>query len=262
MGVLRGRICCCNPRQYEDHRDSRRCMRTAIERGVCRIWAIPWVCYRPGTSAFTKGQAGMPPTECGPLRRTEATASAAVVGVNTVEFLEHPDGAIENGPRLRADVRAAVEAHAPDTVLITNHHGTWPSGDPNSQDHQSVGTAVIDALTPEAVADQRVKRVLVAGSPTPTHVLDVTSTVDVASDSLACHRAYLTALGHHPMAAPGYLPRGARSYGSVAPRKRSSHSVRSDRSMTRAYDARAAAQHRPSTSSCRTVGTREGSHDS
>ncbi len=156
-------------------------------------------------SSGEAGIAGMPPTECGPLRRTEATASAAVVGVNTVEFLEHPDGAIENGPRLRADVRAAVEAHAPDTVLITNHHGTWPSGDPNSQDHQSVGTAVIDALTPEAVADQRVKRVLVAGSPTPTHVLDVTSTVDVASDSLACHRAYLTALGHHPMAAPGYL---------------------------------------------------------
>ena len=43
----------------------------------------------------TSGEAGidgLPPRECGPLREEEERRSAAVVGVDDVEFLGHPDG--------------------------------------------------------------------------------------------------------------------------------------------------------------------------
>ena len=43
------------------------------------------------------GIAGLPPAECGPLREEEERRSAAVVGVDEVEFLGHPDGRLQEG---------------------------------------------------------------------------------------------------------------------------------------------------------------------
>src|SRR5690606_23695924 len=48
----------------------------------------------------SRGEAGidtLPPEECAPVREREQRASAAVVGVRTVEFLDHRDGVIEYG---------------------------------------------------------------------------------------------------------------------------------------------------------------------
>ena len=55
----------------------------------------------------TSGEAGIDgiaPAECGPLREDEQRASAAVVGVTSVEFLGHRDGVIEPGLPLRRDI--------------------------------------------------------------------------------------------------------------------------------------------------------------
>jgi LmbE family N-acetylglucosaminyl deacetylase len=63
----------------------------------------------------TRGEAGIdsiPPEECGPLRVAEQQASAKVVGVDVVEFLEHPDGVIVYGPELRRDIAAAIRRHS------------------------------------------------------------------------------------------------------------------------------------------------------
>ena len=43
----------------------------------------------------TRGEAGIDtiaPAECGPLREVEQRAAARIVGVDVVEFLDHPDG--------------------------------------------------------------------------------------------------------------------------------------------------------------------------
>src|SRR5882757_7066181 len=51
----------------------------------------------------TSGEAGIDsvaPEQAGPLREEEQRASAAIVGVHSVEFLGHPDGMIEYGLRL------------------------------------------------------------------------------------------------------------------------------------------------------------------
>ncbi len=96
----------------------------------------------------THGEAGvdnMAPDEAGQLREAEQRASAALVGVDTVEFLDHPDGLIEYGIPLRRDIAAAIRRHRPDVVITGNHHETFPGGFLNMADHRVVGQAVIDA---------------------------------------------------------------------------------------------------------------------
>ncbi len=166
----------------------------------------------------TRGEAGIdgvPPPECGPLRAAEQVASAAVVGVGDVEFLDHPDGVVVHDLALRRDLTAAIRRHRPDTLVTLNHHATWGTASArNSADHRAVGAALLDAVMDAGnrwifpgVGGERhaAKRVLVAGSPHVTHGIDVTGHVDAAVASLAEHRAYLDGLGDHPMADPQVL---------------------------------------------------------
>ena len=53
-----------------------------------------------------------------PVREREQRASAAVVGVPSVEFLDHPDGTVESGLALREDLALAIRRHWPDTLLL------------------------------------------------------------------------------------------------------------------------------------------------
>lgn len=163
----------------------------------------------------TRGEAGidaMAPSEAARVREQEQYASAAVVGVDVVEFLDYPDGTIEYGLPLRRDLAEAVRRHRPDTVLLFNHRESWGPGARNSADHRAVGTAALDAV---ADAGNRwifpgsqphsVGTVLVAGSPDATHALDVSEGVDRAIESLSKHEAYLKGLGDHPMSDPQFL---------------------------------------------------------
>ena len=166
----------------------------------------------------TRGEAGidgMAPQECGPLRAAEQRRSAAVVGVEAVEFLDHTDGVLVHGIELRRDFAAAIRRHRPDTVVTLNHRETWgPPGALNSADHRAVGAAVLDAVAdagnrwvfPGIGGDaHKAARVLVAGSPAARHAIDVSDTVDLAVASLAEHTTYLEGLGDHPMADPEWL---------------------------------------------------------
>src|SRR4051812_36686633 len=76
----------------------------------------------------TRGEAsiaGLPPSEAGPLREAEQRASAAVVGVGEVEFLDQRDGVLENGPGLRRDLAGAIRRHRPDLVVTGYFGATW-----------------------------------------------------------------------------------------------------------------------------------------
>ncbi|HXV93893.1 MAG TPA: PIG-L deacetylase family protein [Pseudonocardia sp.] len=171
----------------------------------------------------TRGEAGidsLPPAECGPLREAEQRAAAAVVGVEQVEFLDHPDGLVEYGVPLRRDIAAAIRRHRPELVLTGNHRESFPGGGLNMADHRAVGAATIDAvrdaanrwLFPELGEPWAgVRWVAVAASPRATHAVDVTAHFDAAVASLRAHEAYLAALGG-PMAEPeGFLRRFAEA---------------------------------------------------
>ena len=97
----------------------------------------------------SRGEAGineMHPSDVGPLRSQEEIDAARVVGVDTVEFLDHPDGVIEYGIPLRRDMSRAIRRHRPDVILTLSHHLQFPSGHLNMADHRNVGIAVFDAL--------------------------------------------------------------------------------------------------------------------
>lgn len=158
----------------------------------------------------TRGEAGidsLPPEECAPLREREQRASAAVVGVTTVEFLDHRDGVIEYGIPLRRDIAAAIRRYRPELVITLNHRDTWGGVAWNSPDHRAVGRAALDAaadagnrwIFPELTGAglppwDGVRWVAVAGSVTPTHAVDATPGLERSVESLLAHRTYIEGL--------------------------------------------------------------------
>ena len=158
----------------------------------------------------TRGEAGidsLEPSVCGPLREQEQRASAAVVGVSTVEFLDHRDGVVEYGVALRRDIAAAIRRHRPELVITLNHRDTWGGVAWNTPDHVAVGRATLDAaadagnrwIFPELTERglepwTGVRGVAVAGSAQPTHAVDATAGLERAVRSLLQHRTYIEAL--------------------------------------------------------------------
>ncbi|WP_371655947.1 MULTISPECIES: PIG-L deacetylase family protein [unclassified Streptomyces] len=158
----------------------------------------------------SRGEAGIDgiePAKCGPLREQEQRASAAVVGVSAVEFLDHQDGVIEYGTGLRRDIAAAIRRHRPELVITLNHRDTWGGVIWNTPDHRAVGRATLDAagdagnrwIFPELTEQglqpwNGVRWVAVAGSDSPTHAVDATAGLERSVDSLMEHRSYIEGL--------------------------------------------------------------------
>lgn len=156
----------------------------------------------------TRGEAGidtLDPEKAAPLRAREQRAGAAAVGVSSVEFLDHADGVIEYGPRLRRDITAAIRRHRPELLITLNFDDTWPGGvDWNTPDHKAVGRATVDAaadagnrwIFPGAGGEpwDGVRWVAVSATHSPTHAVDVTAGLDQGVRSLLEHRTYIEAL--------------------------------------------------------------------
>lgn len=178
----------------------------------------------------TSGEAGIDgidPEQCGPLREEEERASAAVVGVDVVEFLGYPDGVVEYGLPLRRDIARAVRRHRPDVVITGNHHESWAPGLVNQADHIAVGRAVIDGvrdaanrwvfrdLLDEGLPPWPATQILVASSPVGEHGVDVTDFFETGIASLEAHTEYLRGLGPGPMSEPReFLESFARQTGT------------------------------------------------
>ena len=103
-----------------------------------------WVGYVLATSGEA-GIDGLAPAEAGPLRESEEIASAAVVGVDSVEFLGLADGTLTYGLDLRREIAAAIRRHRPELVLSINFHFSWGGPSVNMADHRVLGEALLDA---------------------------------------------------------------------------------------------------------------------
>jgi LmbE family N-acetylglucosaminyl deacetylase len=170
---------------------------------------------------LTRGEAGidgMEPDKAGPLREQEERASAAVVGVSDVGFGDHRDGVIEYGLGLRRDIAREVRRHRPDVVVTSTFETRFGGGAVNQADHRAVGLATLDAvgdagnrwIFPELAEEGLepwggVRRVCFAGSPSPTHYVDVSDHFEACVSSLEAHREYLAALPPEYPAAPDLL---------------------------------------------------------
>jgi LmbE family N-acetylglucosaminyl deacetylase len=157
----------------------------------------------------TRGEAGidgMDPPDTARVREAEERASAAVVGVERVEFLEgHNDGLIEYGVPLRRDLAVAFRRLRPDVVVSINFRESWGGPSFNMADHRNVGLAILDAardagnrwvFTDSGLEPWGgVRYVAFGGSPTPSHALDVGDAIEAGIASLREHRAYIDGLG-------------------------------------------------------------------
>ncbi|MDE0804446.1 MAG: PIG-L family deacetylase [Acidimicrobiales bacterium] len=173
----------------------------------------------------TDGEAGistMHPDEVGPLRRTEQVESCGVVGVEDVEFLGLPDGAVLEGLALREELAASIRRHRPDVVLSINFRDSWGGPSWNHADHRAVGRSLLDAVrdagNPWSFPDRGdawdgVRFVAFSGSPEATHGVDVTDTFERGVESLLCHRVYLENLGGDMANAGDFLRRAAEASG-------------------------------------------------
>lgn len=157
----------------------------------------------------THGEAGidaMPPRDAAPLREAEQRAAAGLVGVDTVEFLDHPDGLVEYGIPLRRHIAHAIRRHRPEVIVSLTPRLRIGAG-VNQADHRAVGLAVLDAArdaaNPWLFTDDGqsepwpgVRMVLFAASPEPTHATDVTDHLPAGVASLRAHDSYLASVGH------------------------------------------------------------------
>jgi LmbE family N-acetylglucosaminyl deacetylase len=163
----------------------------------------------------TDGEAGIdgvPPAEAAALRRREQVESAAVVGVDDVTFLGHPDGVVEYGLDLRRAIARQIRRVHPDILITATPALTLRMGGGrrflNQADHRAVGVAVLDAardaanrwIFPPLLAEGLdpwlgTTDVYLMGAEDPTHAVDVTDTLPAGIASLRAHRAYLDGLG-------------------------------------------------------------------
>lgn len=181
-----------------------------------------------GYVMVTAGEVGidsMAPDASARVRIEEELRSAAVVGVDTVEFLGHPDGLLEPTVPLRRDLAAAIRRHRPEVLISINFREEWPGGGGwNHVDHRVVGAALLDASRDAAnrwvfpgfggEPWTGVRFALFGSSPRAQHGVDVTDHVERGVASLAEHRAYLDALpagttGQDPGAFVRQMTRGA-----------------------------------------------------
>jgi LmbE family N-acetylglucosaminyl deacetylase len=159
----------------------------------------------------TRGEAGIgawPPEQAGPAREAEERESARLVGVDTVEFLDHRDGVVEYGLPLRRDLARAIRRHRPELIVGQSFDLVSPAGRWNQADHRAVGMATCDAardaanrwIFPELLAEGLepwggVRWILLPGGAGPTHACDVGDDLERGIAALEAHRAYFEHLG-------------------------------------------------------------------
>lgn len=136
------------------------------------------------------GIAGMAPEDAGPLREQEQRRSAAIVGVDDVQFWNFPDSNIRNTPELRAKIAQTITELEPDVVITIYSGAEWAPGEPNQRDHIEFSNAVAAAY--DSLGDP--PRWLFENGPEITHGEVVDGYLDRAAASLAAHDVYLSVL--------------------------------------------------------------------
>lgn len=84
-------------------------------------------------------------------RQSEQMAAAAVLGVHSVRFLDHPDGYLVSDLELRKEITRVIRQEQPD-VLVTCDPTNLYVRDTyiNHPDHRAAGQATLDAVFPAA----------------------------------------------------------------------------------------------------------------
>ncbi len=135
------------------------------------------------------------------VRRDEACAAAAVLGLRDVVFIGCPDGELENTNELRARLIDIVRTTRPDVVIAPDPTAVFfGAGYVNHHDHRALGWAVLDIAgsmaggalyAPSAGPPHQIASLLLAGTLEPDTWVDISATLARKVDALRCHVSQL-----------------------------------------------------------------------
>jgi LmbE family N-acetylglucosaminyl deacetylase len=156
----------------------------------------------------TNGEAGgsdraMPRSEMAAIRQREQRAAAAVVGVDDLTFLGHPDGALNPSIELRRDITRVIRQFRPQRVITQSPDRLWDSIYASHPDHLAAGEAAVCAVYPDArnpfahpellaeegLEPHSVAEIWLMASSGSTRAVDITDTFDVKMSALRCHES-------------------------------------------------------------------------
>jgi len=132
-------------------------------------------------------------------RRSELAAATALVGITSHEVLGLPDGELEDGQDLRAELVTRIRQVRPDAVLGHDPTAVFFGQDYfNHRDHRAAGWALLDACAPASALPHyfpnagpahQVGVVYLSGTLQPDVWVDVTGTIEVKAAAVECHRS-------------------------------------------------------------------------
>ncbi len=150
-------------------------------------------------------ETGVPRADMAQLRRDEQRKAAAVVGVQELHFLAHPDGAVTPSIELRRDISRVIRIVRPQRVLTQSPDRNWDRIYASHPDHLATGEAAVCAVYPDArnrwahpqldaegLEPWSVDAIWLGVGPSgPTHYVDITATVDRKIEALLSHKSQL-----------------------------------------------------------------------
>jgi LmbE family N-acetylglucosaminyl deacetylase len=138
-------------------------------------------------------------TELVARRAAESSEAAGLLGIADLRCLNHPDGELVDNSGLQEALVTEVRAFRPDVVFCPDPTAVFFGQDYfNHRDHRITGMAALDAVAPAAALPHyfpwagtahQVSTVLMSGTLEPDVWVDISSTVDLKSEAVACHRS-------------------------------------------------------------------------
>ena len=156
------------------------------------------------TNGNKGGGPDITPEQLVPLRQAEQRKAAALIGAESVKFLDMEDGYLVPSLDLRREVVRLIRREKPD-VLVTCDPTLLYSwfGRLNHPDHRAAGQVVLDSVFPaagnshffpelidnEGLQPHTPREVWVSLAASPTVTLDVTSTWEIKINALKEHKS-------------------------------------------------------------------------
>jgi LmbE family N-acetylglucosaminyl deacetylase len=138
-------------------------------------------------------------------RAMEVDTAASRLGLAGHRLLGHPDGELVNDLELRRELVGVIRELRPQVLVCPDPTAVIFGAEYyNHRDHREVGFAALDATAPAAAmplyfpdqgAAHQVSTVYLSGSLVPDVWVDVTATVEMKAEALACHRSQLGEAG-------------------------------------------------------------------
>jgi LmbE family N-acetylglucosaminyl deacetylase len=167
-----------------------------------RITYLLMTCGEKGFNPATHAE--MTPEKLCNLRHTEQNNAAKIIGAQTVQFLNLPDGYLVPSLNLRRDTVREIRRYTPDILVTCDPQNLFAQYGINHPDHRACGQIVLDAVFPaagnlvyfpellaEGFQPHMPKEVWCSLTSQPNMTLDVSDTWDIKLKAILEHKTQI-----------------------------------------------------------------------